>query len=313
MKISFLLSLIFLFQTIAFGQNEEAVSIEYDNATLHGTLLNAAGGSSIAILIIPGSGPTDRDGNSAMLPGKNNSLKYLADFMAEEGLSSLRIDKRGIAQSQTGAKEEEMSFEQNINDAAEWVKFLKTEKKFEKVLIAGHSEGSLVGMVAVQRSDADGFISLAGGGFPLDEVIAKQLEAQPPMVLEPSMAIMTKLKAGELVDEVPQFLFTLFRPSVQPYLISLFKYDPALEIAKLEMPVLIVQGGMDVQIDNPNGEILKNALPSAEYLYAPNMNHVLKTVQDKDINKQMAVYGDPELPIDEDLKAGLKAFFERIK
>jgi uncharacterized protein len=96
-------------------------------------------------------------------------------------------------------------------------------------------------------------------------------------------------------------------------LISLFKYDPAVEIAKLEMPVLIVQGGMDVQVDDQNGEVLKNAMPSAEYLYAPNMNHVLKAVQDKDINKQMAVYGDPELPLDEDLKVGLKVFFERIK
>lgn len=313
MKTCLLFSLIFCMHAFAFAQNEEAVSIKYDSATLHGTLLNAAGGSSIAILIIPGSGPTDRDGNSPAFQGKNNSLKYLAEFIAEEGISSLRIDKRGIAQSQTGAKEEDMSFEDYINDAAEWVKFLKTEKKFEKVWIAGHSEGSLVGMVAVQRCDADGFISLAGGGFPLDEVIAKQLEAQPPMVLEPSLAIMAKLKAGEIEEEVPQFLFSLFRPSVQPYLITLFKYDPAVEIAKLDMPVLIVQGGMDVQVDDPNGEVLKNALPSADYLYAPKMNHVLKTVEEKVLAKQLPVYGDPTLPLDDDLKAGLKAFFGKIK
>ena len=313
MKISLLVGFIFFTQVFAFAQNEEAVSIEYDSATLHGTLLNAAGGSSIAILIIPGSGPTDRDGNSPAFQGKNNSLKYLAEFMGEEGISSLRIDKRGIAQSQTGAKEEDMSFEDYINDAAEWVKFLKTEKNFEKVLIAGHSEGSLVGMIAVQRCEADGFISLAGGGFPLDEVIAKQLEAQPPMVLEPSLAIMAKLKAGEMEEEVPQFLFSLFRPSVQPYLITLFKYDPAVEIAKLDMPVLIVQGGMDVQVDDPNGEVLKNALPSADYLYAPKMNHVLKTVEEKVLAKQLPVYGDPTLPLDDDLKAGLKAFFGKIK
>ncbi|MFZ6663792.1 alpha/beta hydrolase [Peijinzhouia sedimentorum] len=313
MKISLLVGFIFFTQVFVFAQNEEAVSIEYDSATLHGTLLNAAGGSSIAILIIPGSGPTDRDGNSPLFQGKNNSLKYLAEFMGEEGISSLRIDKRGIAQSQTGAKEEDMSFEDYINDAAEWVKFLKTEKNFEKVLIAGHSEGSLVGMIAVQRCEADGFISLAGGGFPLDEVIAKQLEAQPPMVLEPSLAIMAKLKAGEMEEEVPQFLFSLFRPSVQPYLITLFKYDPAVEIAKLDMPVLIVQGGMDVQVDDPNGEVLKNALPSADYLYAPKMNHVLKTVEEKVLAKQLPVYGDPTLPLDDDLKAGLKAFFGKIK
>lgn len=313
MKTCLLFGLIFCMHAFAFAQNEEAVRIEYDSATLHGTLLNAAGGSSIAILIIPGSGPTDRDGNSPAFQGKNNSLKYLAEFIAEEGISSLRIDKRGIAQSQTGAKEEDMSFEDYINDAAEWVEFLKTEKKFEKVLIAGHSEGSLVGMVALQRCDADGFISLAGGGFPLDEVIAKQLEAQPPMVLEPSLAIMAKLKVGEMEDEVPQFLFSLFRPSVQPYLITLFKYDPAVEIAKLDMPVLIVQGGMDVQVDDPNGEVLKNALPSADYLYAPKMNHVLKTVEEKVLAKQLPVYGDPTLPLDDDLKAGLKVFFEKIK
>ncbi len=313
MKTSVLFSLIFCIQAFAYAQNEETVSIDYDNATLYGTLLQATGENSIAVLIIPGSGPTDRDGNSPLFQGNNNSLKYLAEYMAELGISSLRIDKRGIAESKVDVKEEDLSFEQNINDAAEWVKFLKTEKNFEKVLIAGHSEGSLVGMVAVQRVDADGFISLAGGGFPIDEVITKQLEAQPPMVKDPSMAIIAKLKAGETVGEVPQFLFSLFRPSVQPYLITLFKYDPAMEIAKLDVPVLIVQGGMDVQVDDPNGEVLKQALPIADYLYAPNMNHVLKTVKEKDMAKQMPVYGDPTFPLDADLKTGLKAFLEKMK
>jgi len=313
MKISLIIGFILGLQFLAFAQNEEAVGIQFDNATLHGTLLKAAGGNSIAILIIPGSGPTDRDGNSAAFQGKNNSLKYLAEFLGSEEVSSLRIDKRGIAESRTEAAEEEMTFEHYINDAAEWVKFLKTEKGFEKVLIAGHSEGSLVGMVAVQRCDADGFISLAGSGFPIDEVIAKQLEAQPPMVTEPSKEIMAKLKAGETVEEVPQFLFNLFRPSVQPYLISWFKYDPAIEIAKLTMPVLIVQGGMDVQVDDPNGDALKEALPSADYLYAPSMNHVLKTVAEKDLAKQLPVYGDASLPLDDDLKVGLRMFLEKVK
>ena len=193
------------------------------------------------------------------------------------------------------------------------MRFLKDEKGFDEVLIAGHSEGSLVGMVAAQRSNADGFISVAGGGFPLNEVIAKQLENQPPMVKDPSLAIMNKLKAGETEDEVPPFLFNLFRPSVQPYLISMFKYDPAMEIAKLNMPVLIIQGGMDVQVDDPNGETLKEALPSADYLYAPAMNHVLKTVAEKDLAKQLPVYGDPSLALDENLKVGLRAFLGKIK
>ena len=62
------------------------------------------------VLIIPGSGPTDMDGNSAALPGKNNSLKYLAEGLAGKGIASLRYDKRGIASSASAGKDESVSY-----------------------------------------------------------------------------------------------------------------------------------------------------------------------------------------------------------
>src|SRR5690606_21309089 len=98
-------------------------------------------------------------------------------------------------------------------------------------------------------------------------------------VLERSLPILEELKKGNLVENTPADLAALFRDSVQPYLISWFKYDPSLEIDKVKAPVLIIQGDNDIQVQVDDAEILYNARKDKEntkLVIVKGMNHILK-------------------------------------
>jgi pimeloyl-ACP methyl ester carboxylesterase len=249
------------------------------------------------VLLIAGSGPTDRDGNSAMLPGKNDSLKMLAEGLAAKGIASLRYDKRGIGESRSAmTAEQELRFETYIDDAAAWAKQLKKDPRFSKVVIVGHSEGALIGAVAARKAAAAAYVSIAGVGRPADAVLRAQLMGKlPPDLRETSDRILGALKDGNTVTEVPASLAALYRPSVQPYLISWFRYDPAEEVKKLTIPVLIVQGTTDMQVSVDDARALAAAKPDPKLEIIEGMNHVLKMVADP--TKQVASYSDPSLPV----------------
>ena len=154
-----------------------ATELKTPTGTLHGTLLAPESKKPVpVVLIISGSGPTDRDGNSAILPGKNDSLKMLAEGLAAKGIASLRYDKRGIGES-AGAMtaEKDLRFETYIDDAAAWAAKLKKDPRFSRVVIAGHSEGSLIGMVAAQKGAAAAYVSIAGLARPADAVDRKSV------------------------------------------------------------------------------------------------------------------------------------------
>ncbi|RYY60840.1 MAG: alpha/beta fold hydrolase, partial [Chitinophagaceae bacterium] len=186
---------------------------------LYGTLmmpLKAKGKVPVA-LIIAGSGPTDRDGNTTVLPGKNNSLLYLARELAAAGIATLRYDKRGIAASTgAGVQEADLRFDQYVTDAAAWLDRLKSDRRFARVAVIGHSEGSLIGMLAAPGR-ADRVVSVAGAGIPADSLLRKQLAPQLPEKLKAAAwTTLDSLKAGHLVKQPPILLLSLFRPSVQP-------------------------------------------------------------------------------------------------
>jgi uncharacterized membrane protein/pimeloyl-ACP methyl ester carboxylesterase len=277
---------------------------------IHGTLLMPQVKAPLpVVLIIAGSGPTDRDGNTPALPGKNNSLKMLATDFAANGIASLRYDKRGIAQSgEAATKESDLRFETYIDDAVEWCNRLRQDERFSGVIIAGHSEGSLIGMVAAKRCKATGFISLEGAGFPAADIIRTQLKGRLPESLAgPSETILKSLEAGKTVADTPPQLAMLYRASVQPYLISWFKYDPAKEIAALTIPTLIVQGTTDVQVSVDDAKRLAAANPRAKLVIIDGMNHLMKNASG-DIQKQLPSYGDPTLQLNEKLTPALVEF-----
>lgn len=268
--------------------------------TLKGTLFTPNDVNRPAVvLIIAGSGPTDRDGNSPLLAGKNNSLLQLADSLAARGIASLRYDKRGVAKSQIkGFKEEQMLFTDGVSDAQGWVQWLR-EKGFRKIYIAGHSEGSLVGLIAAQSEKIKGFISIAGVGRPIDLVLREQLAAGagPDSLKLLANRYLDTLMSGQRIAKPNPLLFSLFRPSVQPYMISWLRYDPQQLIRSLSLPVLIMQGTNDIQVKETDAELLARANPDAKLVIIENMNHVLKEVKSSAKADNMASYSNPGLPV----------------
>lgn len=255
------------------------------------------------VIIIAGSGPTDMNGNTIGSELQNNSLKMLAEGLAAKGIASLRYDKRGIGKSQAAImSEEELRFEHYIDDAAAWADMFSADKRFSTIAIAGHSEGSLIGMVAAQKSTAvKAYISIAGCGRPAHEVIEEQLNPQPEQVRNEAAAINRELLQGRIVEDVPNYLAALYRKSVQPYLISWFRYNPAKEIAKLKIPVLILQGDKDIQVGVKEAERLYLARMFSSFYIIEGMNHVLKHCEGNDMLSQLEAYQSPTMPIKQEL------------
>jgi uncharacterized protein len=294
---------------------EEPIDLVTPTGTIHGTLLRPAGTGAVPVaLLIAGSGPTDRDGNSAMLPGPNNSLKLLAEGLAQQGIATVRYDKRGVAASATAiTREADLRFDHYTDDAVAWINKLKADPRFSRVSVIGHSEGSLIGIRAARVGGAASFVSLAGVGRRASDVLRGQLRPQLPAALwAESERVLAALEAGRTTDSVPQPLAALYRPSVQPYLISWFAYDPAREIAQLTVPVLIAQGTTDMQVGVPDAQALKAAKPNAELLIVEGMNHVLKLVP-ADPARQQASYSDPALPVAPQLLERVVAFLKTTR
>jgi pimeloyl-ACP methyl ester carboxylesterase len=301
MKRLSLLFMALLFTATIFA-GEEDITLNTPTGDIHGKLILPDGGTPCpVVIIIAGSGPTDMNGNNAGMT--NNSLLYLARELAAGGIASVRYDKRAIGKSAAACtNEEDLRFDHYIDDAAAWADKLAGDSRFTKVIIAGHSEGSLIGMVAAQRSKAvKGYISIAGCGSPAYEILEEQLKSQPAWIQEQSASICKELREGRTVEEVPYYLMSLYRKSVQPYLISWFAYNPAEEVAKLDIPVLILQGDMDIQVGVDEAEKLHAAQPHSELHIIKEMNHILKHCNTMQQMAQLATYRDANLPLKAEL------------
>lgn len=286
--------------------SEENILLNTATGEIMGTLTTASAAKHSIALIIAGSGPTDRNGNNPSM--KNNSLQQLATALAEKGISSVRYDKRGVAASKAAAVDESsLRFEDYVADARAWISMLKQKKAYASITVIGHSEGSLIGMIAAQGL-ADQFISIAGPGRPADQILKEQLQAQPQPIKDLCYPIIDSLKAGKKVENVNPMLNALFRPSVQAYLISWFKYDPQTELKKLNIPSLVVQGTNDIQVKTEDAELLSNAAPNATLAIIKNMNHVLKTIEQEDKQQNLGSYNNPNLAISAEMMGWITSF-----
>ncbi len=241
---------------------------------------------------------------------KNNSLKMLAESLAKNGIASLRFDKRGIGESKKSAiSESSLVFENYTEDVKSWINLLKQDKRFSKVILIGHSEGSLIGMIAGAK--ADKFISIAGAGDSADKILKTQIAAKSMKQIEDmTFPIIDSLKSGNKVKKVDSMLNSLFRPSIQPYLISWFKYNPQTEIQKLTVPILILQGNNDLQVTVQDAENLAKANKNAELLIVDKMNHIMKVI-DGDQQANLASYNNETLPISETLTNKIVSFIQK--
>lgn len=287
------------------------VSLDVGGGTVYGTELTPDGvsGKVPVVLLHSGSGPTDRDGNSNLLPGPNDSLKQLAEGLAKRGIASVRYDKRAIGSSALPVwKEENLRLDDYVGDAAAWLRKLRADGRFSRVVMAGHSEGAQIAAEACAQGGADVCVLMAGAGHPLDEILRDQLKDKlPPALARESDGILASLKEGKTVDRVPPPLMALYRPDVQPYLISTFQHDPRTAIAALKMPVLILQGTSDIQVSQDEAKALSAAAPNARLVIVQGMNHLLKIVGDDQALQQKS-YASPDLPVAPQLIDALAGF-----
>jgi pimeloyl-ACP methyl ester carboxylesterase len=265
-----------------------------------------------AVLLIAGSGPTDRDGNQAMM--QNNSLRFLAEGWSNAGFTVFRFDKRGVGSSASvEVKEADIRFQDFVSDVVAWGNKLQTEG-YTHLVLAGHSEGALVATMAAQQlKGVIGVISLSGAGRPASSVIRSQLLKQPKEVQDLAFPVLDSLVQGKQVSEVSPWLWSLFRPSVQPYLISWFALDPAVEVARLEVPVLVTQGDQDLQVMMEDAQLLAQAHRVAFLAPITGMNHVLKQVNDDDVQDNWKSYTDPSRPIHPELLQRTLEFLKSLK
>lgn len=291
---------------------EEKYDLKVEEGEIKGTLtIPKEKDFDTVAIVIAGSGPTDRNGNNP-ISGENNSLKMLAYSLGEEGIASLRYDKRGIGESQNlVVKEEDLVFENYIEDVNLWVDKLSKDDRFKNIIIIGHSEGALIGAISAVEKDVEAFISIAGVGENAAATLERQLKAQSEDLYQQSKPILDKLKNGVKTEDPPKALDSLFRISVQPYLISWFKYDPAEVIGKIKLPVLIIQGENDLQVTVEDAHKLFMGNPENKVVYIANMNHILKDAPE-DREGNIKTYSNPSLPLNKVLVKEIVDFIRSL-
>lgn len=274
-----------------------------------GTLTKPSVDAKDLVIFIQGSGPTDRDGNQPML--KNDGIKKIARQLADHGIASFRFDKRIYKMEELKLKEEDLVFDDFVLDVNEIVSYFEKDNSFDNIIIAGHSEGSLIGMLAA-KENVDAFISLAGAGEPIDNILVDQINRMAPQLGENARTALDELKATGKTTNYSPMLESVFRPSVQPYMASWIKYDPAEELKKLEIPVLIVNGTADIQTSEQQAELLAAANPNAELVLIENMNHIFRLVESKDPLVNTKSYNEPNTPIHPDLIPAITDFIKEL-
>ena len=305
------LTFLFFIYTLSSQQKSKEIFAIIEEDTLWGTFTSPqeeTDTSQTLILIIAGSGPTDRDGNNSIM--KNNSLLMLGNDLAKFGYPTIRYDKRGVAQSvKAYIPEAELTFQQNVKDAGSFYEYAEN-LGFKRIVIAGHSEGAMVGLLLSNEKNAYKYISIAGAGRPIAEVLKEQYQNTAPIVRDSAGVVIDLLSKGIKVDTLSPWLYSIFRPQLQDYIISWMAISPVEEMKKYSNPSLIIQGTTDIQVAELDAKNLHSANEKSSLMIVEGMNHILKKAPaDRDLNKK--TYIQPELPLHPDLMIGIVNFLKQ--
>ena len=252
--------------------------------------------------MIAGSGPTDRDGNQSFM--KNDALKKIAEALSQKGIATFRYDKRIVKQIRNQNIDKNISFDDFVIDARSVIGFFKS--KFETIIVAGHSQGSLVGLLALDAG-ASGFISLAGAGKPIDEILEEQIAKTAAVFSKSTDRVLNVLRSGETTSEYPPELASIFNLELQAFLISWMQYNPAKIIANTLLPILIINGDKDLQVDVKEAQLLNSAAQNSKLIIIEHMNHVLVKIDGDDLENAKS-YNNPNLKINEELINAIQEF-----
>lgn len=300
--------ILLLFTVVCFGQDLDFTSKDLSiNKHVDGTLLtpNEINAPTLAI-IIADAGPTDRNGNQNFQ--QNNAIKKLAEGLSNQKIATFRYDKRIVKQIRKGQVNPNISFDDFISDANAVIDYFKSQNKYSKIVIIGHGQGSLVGLVA-SKENVNQYISLAGSGKSIDNVIIDQITQMDPTLEKETKLAFESLKKGQLTKAYPQALGSIFSADVQPFIMSWMQYNPQELIKNLEIPTLIVNGTKDLQVPVSEAELLKNSSSKSVYKIIENMNHVLFIIEGKELENSKS-YNESFRLISSDLINELVTFMK---
>jgi len=295
----------------AYPNEKEIVITSAAGSKLYGTLLSKNNEQKIAI-IVAGSGPTDRNGNSTLAVA-TNEYQMIAHSLDSQNIATFRYDKRAIAKSAIpNFKESDLVFGDYVKDAEKIFNYLHDTLGFKNIYFIGHSEGSLIAMLASEKKKVSGYISVAGAGRPIDVILEEQMQKQPlpDSVKQQIPQIFNQLKKGKEVNDIPESLAPLFRKSIQPYMISWLKYTPQEEIKKVNCPVLIIQGACDIQVQIEDAKNLHEGNKKSTLEIIPQMSHTLKNAG-KDCVDENKTYTDSNMPADPVLVNDIVKFIKK--
>ncbi|MBB6250315.1 alpha/beta hydrolase [Nitrospirillum iridis] len=302
---------------LAARASEQEVSVDGGNGPLVGTLQMPDGampGPVPAVLFIAGSGPTDRDGNGPSL--RTDCLRQLAQSLALKGVATLRVDKRGVAASKGAlAREQDLRLETYVQDADRWLAFLRAQPAIGPIFVLGHSEGGLIGTLLAQQTPLAGLILVAAPGRTFGDLLRQQLPRtdMPLDVQQAALDAIARLERGQTVGQVPPPLMSLFRPGVQPYLISELTRDPAVELSRTTVPVLVLQGTNDAQVDMSDAVRLSQSRQGVRLVRLEGVNHVMKNAPLNDRAANLATYTDPGLAINPGITSAIVGFIQAAR
>ncbi len=207
------------------------------------------------------------------------------------------------------------SIDDFIADAIAGTRKLVGDRRFSSVILIGHSEGAQLVLQAVNRgAPAAGIVMLSGMGRPIMVVLREQLSKQlPPDELVKWDSASARYLRGEDAGDVHTGLKPLLQPGNRKYMQTWAKYDPTAEITRVKVPVLIVQGGRDVQISEDDARALKAAQPAAKLVVIPVANHVFRAAPSADRMAQLRLYTDPTIPIVPELTPTIVAWIKELK
>lgn len=279
------------------GVTEEPFEVTRDGVALRGTLWrpSSATGPTPVVVIIAGSGPTDRDCNSA-LGLRTDAYRLLAEGLARRGVASVRYDKRGVGASGVNFAADAVTLADFVDDAAAVLARVRADRRFSAVTLAGHSEGGLVAMLVAAHARVDGLVLVATAGRTfrvlIREQMARQLDAAQLVELD---RVMAAVAAGADPGALPAPLAALFAPGVRAFLRSILEVDPVPLLRALAVPTTVVQGETDLQVTVADARALAGARRGVRLTLLPETNHPLK--HEARAAAPQASYSDPSLPL----------------
>ncbi|WP_445756497.1 alpha/beta hydrolase family protein [Polaribacter sp.] len=289
-KIIYCITFTFFCAASSFAQLKfEEINLNNGVIQLPGTLTYTYDKSPL-IIWVHGSGGVDRNGSPA------NYIQQFRKAVNQENIAFFSYDKR-TANPKNAAFLNDILIEDFLSDLEIVMAHFKNDARFTSIILAGHSQGSSLAMLA--SKNADQYISIAGAGETIDKTIVKQITNQSKELGVLTEKYFKELKETGSIKEVDPNLLSLFSPQNQPFFSSWVALNPIDEIKKVTIPTLIIQGDKDIQVQILDAQSLHKAKPNATFVIVKNMNHVLKIIEKEEDN--LKSYITDSFPISETL------------